>query len=69
MGSKQLGDKSYNAFAPKALDKIDETWTVQIVVPKSKVLETYNQILVFTIVAAIPIIILIVVVNQLKLAQ
>ncbi|EON73654.1 methyl-accepting chemotaxis protein [Lysinibacillus sphaericus] len=56
--SKQLGEKSYNAFAPMVLDEIDETWTVQLVVPKSKILETYNQVLVFTIVAAIIIVIL-----------
>ncbi|MGN4126974.1 methyl-accepting chemotaxis protein [Lysinibacillus sphaericus] len=56
--SKQLGEKSYNAFAPMVLDEIDETWTVQLVVPKSKILETYNQVLVFTIVAAIIIVVL-----------
>ncbi len=58
MDSKQLGEKSYNAFAPMVLDEIDETWTVQLVVPKSKILETYNQVLVFTIVAAIIIVVL-----------
>ncbi|WP_107950703.1 methyl-accepting chemotaxis protein [Lysinibacillus parviboronicapiens] len=56
--SKQLGEKSYNAFAPMILDGIDETWTIQLVVPKSKILETYNQVLIFTIVAAIIIVIL-----------
>lgn len=51
--SKQLGENSYNAFSPMILEGIDETWSVQLVLPKSKILETYNQILILTIVAAI----------------
>lgn len=51
--SKQLGENSYNAFSPMILEGIDDTWSVQLVLPKSKILETYNQILILTIVAAI----------------
>ncbi|OAB48427.1 methyl-accepting chemotaxis protein [Paenibacillus antarcticus] len=51
--SKQLGEQSFNAFAPMVLDEIDETWSVQLVLPKSKILETYNEILWLNIVSAI----------------
>ncbi|WP_342598170.1 methyl-accepting chemotaxis protein [Psychrobacillus sp. FSL H8-0483] len=70
--SEQLGEKSFNAFAPMMLEGIDDTWSVQLVVPKSKILETYNQILLLTIVAAIIMIVLMAIVtawfifNQLK---
>ncbi|MEK4228081.1 methyl-accepting chemotaxis protein [Solibacillus sp. FSL H8-0538] len=56
--SKQLGENSFNAFAPMILDGIDDTWSVQLVLPKSKILETYNQVLVFTVVAAIVMVLL-----------
>ncbi|CAM5698071.1 Methyl-accepting chemotaxis protein OS=Lysinibacillus sphaericus OX=1421 GN=LS41612_21885 PE=3 SV=1 [Lysinibacillus sphaericus] len=56
--SKQLGEKSFNAFAPMMLENIDEVWSVQLVLPNSKILETYNKILVFTIVSAIIMVIL-----------
>ncbi|WP_318837499.1 methyl-accepting chemotaxis protein [Psychrobacillus glaciei] len=51
--SKQLGEQAFNAFAPMILEGIDDIWSVQIVLPKSKILETYHQILFLTIVAAI----------------
>lgn len=56
--SKQLGEKSFNAFAPMILDGIDDTWSVQLVLPKSKILETYNKVLILTIVSAIVMVIL-----------
>lgn len=56
--SKQLGEKSYNAFAPMKLENIDEVWTVQLVLPKTKILETYNKVLIVTIVAAIIMVVL-----------
>nr|WP_144513809.1 methyl-accepting chemotaxis protein [Bacillus sp. FJAT-22090] len=56
--SKQLGEQAFNAFAPMVLDGIDDTWSVQLVLPKSKILETYNHILLFTIVSAIIMVIL-----------
>jgi len=56
--SKQLGEKSFNAFAPMKLENIDEVWSVQLVLPKSKILETYNKVLLFTIGAAIVMVIL-----------
>ncbi|TQR20352.1 methyl-accepting chemotaxis protein [Psychrobacillus vulpis] len=51
--SKQLGEQAFNAFAPMMLEGIEDTWSVQLVYPKSKILQTYNQILLLTIVAAI----------------
>ncbi|WP_391207070.1 methyl-accepting chemotaxis protein [Psychrobacillus sp. L4] len=51
--SKQLGEQAFNAFAPMMLEGVDDIWSVQLVLPKSKILETYNQILVLTIVASI----------------
>ncbi|MFJ5767777.1 methyl-accepting chemotaxis protein [Lysinibacillus sp. NPDC093210] len=56
--SKQLGEESFNAFAPMMLENIDEVWSVQLVLPKSKILETYNKVLIVTIVAAIIMIVL-----------
>ena len=56
--SKQLGENSFNAFAPMSLDDIDETWSVQLVLPKSKILATFNKILLLTITAAIIMIVL-----------
>lgn len=56
--SKQLGEESFNAFAPMMLENIDEVWSVQLVLPKSKILETYNKVLIFTIVAAIIMVVL-----------
>lgn len=56
--SKQLGEKAFNAFAPMILENIDETWTVQLVLPESKILKTYNDILWISIVSAAGIILL-----------
>jgi len=58
LGSDELNENSFNVFAPMNLDGIDETWTVQLVLPKSKILETYNHVLVFTIIASIIIVVL-----------
>lgn len=55
--SKQLGEKAFNVFAPMILEGIDDTWSVQLVLPKSKILETYNQVLLLTIISAIAMII------------
>lgn len=56
--SESLGEKSFNAFAPITLENIEEVWTVQTVVPKSEILETFNAILWLTIVAAIVMVLL-----------
>ncbi|GKV56096.1 methyl-accepting chemotaxis protein [Sporosarcina sp. NCCP-2222] len=56
--SKSLKELAFNSFAPITLPKIDEVWTVQTVVPKSKILETYNAILLMTILAAVVMIVL-----------
>lgn len=56
--SKQLGEKSFNAFAPMILDGIENTWSVQLVLPKSEILETFSKILILTIVSAIVMVIL-----------
>ncbi|MFJ5565077.1 methyl-accepting chemotaxis protein [Lysinibacillus xylanilyticus] len=65
LGSDELKENSFNVFAPMNLDGIDETWTVQIVLPKSKILETYNHVLVFTIIASIIIVVLMTVASAL----
>jgi len=51
--SNELKDKAYNVFAPMILEDIDETWTVQIVLAEAKILETYNHVFVYTIIASI----------------
>lgn len=56
--SKQLNKESFYAFAPMLLEGIEDIWTVQTVVPKAKILETYNTILWLTIIAAVVMVIL-----------
>jgi methyl-accepting chemotaxis protein len=56
--SNQLKEKAYNVFAPMILEDIDETWTVQVVLAESKILETYNHVFVFTIIASIIMVVL-----------
>jgi len=51
--SNELKDQAYNVFAPMILEDIDETWTVQIVLAESKILETYNHVFIYTIIASI----------------
>ncbi|WP_301109111.1 methyl-accepting chemotaxis protein [Sporosarcina sp.] len=61
--SKSLNEEAFNTFAPIVLDQIDEKWSVQTVVPKSKILETFNAILWITIIAAVVMVILMTVVT------
>ncbi|MCK1990762.1 methyl-accepting chemotaxis protein [Lysinibacillus fusiformis] len=56
--SNELKDTAYNVFAPMILEDIDETWTVQIVLAESKILETYNHVFVYTIIASIIMVVL-----------
>lgn len=58
MDSDELKENSFNVFSPMVLEGVGETWTVQMVLPKSKILETYNQVFIFTIVASIIIVVL-----------
>ena len=58
MDSEELKENSFNVFSPMTLEGLDETWTVQMVLPKSKILETYNQVFIFTIAASIIIVVL-----------
>ncbi|WOV85667.1 methyl-accepting chemotaxis protein [Sporosarcina jeotgali] len=58
VNSKSLGEDAFNTFAPIMLDNIDEVWSVQTVLPKSKILVTYNAILWVTIIAAIVMVII-----------
>ncbi|MEM1504407.1 methyl-accepting chemotaxis protein [Domibacillus sp. 8LH] len=51
--SKSLGENSFNVFAPVVVEGIEETWSVLAVVPKSSILQTFNQTLLFTVIAAI----------------
>lgn len=56
--SKSLGESSFNSFSPVLLEGIQDVWSVQTVTPKSKILETFNAILLTTIIASIVIIVL-----------
>ncbi|OCA80858.1 methyl-accepting chemotaxis protein [Pseudobacillus wudalianchiensis] len=63
--SKQLKEKAFNTFAPVSVQGIDEIWSVQTVVPKSSILQTFKAILLLTIVAAVLMIILMAVASSL----
>jgi len=56
--SKSLDENSFNSFAPVMLDEIADVWTVQTVTPRSVILETFNKILIFTIISGIAIVVL-----------
>ncbi|KMY52703.1 chemotaxis protein [Bacillus sp. FJAT-27231] len=51
--SKQLQEKAFNTFAPISIEGINETWSVQTVVPKSSILRTFKAVLLLTIAAAV----------------
>ncbi|WP_245617976.1 methyl-accepting chemotaxis protein [Domibacillus tundrae] len=60
--SRLLGENAFNVFAPVLVSGVDdETWSVQTVIPKSSILETFNQTLLFTIISAIVMILIMVV--------
>lgn len=56
--SKTYGEQAFNAFAPMMLEGIDETWSVQLVLPNSKILETFNEILFVNIASVIIMVVL-----------
>ncbi|QUG40313.1 methyl-accepting chemotaxis protein [Psychrobacillus sp. INOP01] len=56
--SKSLKEQAFNAFAPMVLEGTDETWSIQLVLPKSKILDTFSQILFVNIIGAIIMVIL-----------
>lgn len=56
--SKQLGEQAFNAFAPIQIQGIDETWSVQLVLPKSIILSTFNEINKITVIFALAIILI-----------
>ncbi|WP_277587515.1 methyl-accepting chemotaxis protein [Psychrobacillus antarcticus] len=56
--SKSLNEQAFNAFAPMLLEGTDETWSIQLVLPKSKILETFTQILFVNIIGAIIMVVL-----------
>ncbi|REB07456.1 methyl-accepting chemotaxis protein [Sporosarcina sp. BI001-red] len=58
VNSQSLGEEAFNAFAPVMMDNIDEVWSVQTVLPKSKILVTFTAILWVTIIAAIVMIVI-----------
>lgn len=53
LDSKTYGEKAYNTFAPLHLEGVPEVWSVQTVLPKTKILEPFKQIIVITIFSAI----------------
>ena len=56
--SEQLKEKAFNVFAPMLLENTDEAWIVQIVLPESKILETYHYVSMFAVVAGIIMVVL-----------
>lgn len=56
--SKSLKEEAFNAFAPMLLEGADEIWSVQLVLPKSKILETFTEILLVNIIGAIIMVVL-----------
>ncbi|MFF5993847.1 methyl-accepting chemotaxis protein [Lysinibacillus sp. KU-BSD001] len=56
--SRQLDESSFNAFAPMILEGIDDRWSVQLVLPKSEILSTYNEVLFYTVLAGLVIVLL-----------
>lgn len=54
--SEYFEDDAYTIYKPMVLEGIDEKWAVQLILPKSVVLEQYNQILMIAIISAIVII-------------
>lgn len=62
--SIQLGEQAFNAFAPMKLDEIADTWSVQLVIPNSKILATFNKILYLTLISAVIIMVLMTMVSS-----
>ncbi|WP_309088923.1 methyl-accepting chemotaxis protein [Domibacillus sp.] len=50
--SESLNENSFNVFAPVLVEGVDEKWSVLAVVPKSSILQAFNQTLLFTIISA-----------------
>lgn len=63
--SKQLAEKAFNVIAPVSVEGIDEVWSVQTVIAKSTILQTFDSILIITIVAGTIIMIVMAVVSSL----
>ncbi|MEO4053336.1 methyl-accepting chemotaxis protein [Solibacillus sp. CAU 1738] len=51
--SKTYEEKAYNTFAPLKIEGVPDVWSVQTVLPRSKILEPYSQIFLLTILSAI----------------
>lgn len=51
--SQTYNERAYNTFAPIILEDVPEVWSVQTVLPKSKILESFNTTLKFSIFSAI----------------
>lgn len=56
--SDNLDEMAFNVLAPIMLEGIDETWTVQTSIKKSKIMETFNYVLLMTVIFGIVMVIL-----------
>lgn len=56
--SKSFNESAFNSFSPVVLEGISDIWSVQTVTPRSVILETFTQILVFTIISGVVIVVL-----------
>lgn len=51
--SKSFGEQAYNTFAPIMLEGVSDVWSVQTVLPRSKILEPFTTSRNFSIMSAI----------------
>ena len=56
--SKTYGEEAYNTFSPLKLEGASEVWSVQTVLPRTKILEPFSQIVNFTIFSAIAMVVI-----------
>ncbi|MFD1927428.1 methyl-accepting chemotaxis protein [Sporosarcina siberiensis] len=61
--SKSFNEDAFNSFSPIVLEGISDIWSVQTVTPRSVILETFTQILVFTIISGVVIVVLMAIVT------
>ncbi len=56
--SKSYNERAFNTFAPLTIDGFDQTWTVQTVLPRSEIITEFTRIIIFTIIAAVAMVVL-----------
>ncbi|KAA0966392.1 methyl-accepting chemotaxis protein [Sporosarcina sp. ANT_H38] len=53
VNSKSYGEQAFNTFAPLQMEEVAEVWSVQTVLPRTKILEPFSKIIIFTIFSAL----------------